>query len=115
MEYSDLLGIPFKFGGRDRDGMDCWGIVQEVHKRLGNDVHDPMCGEWKEVKDDLRIGDVLVFGYSGCGAVTHCSVWLGGGKMLHAMERLGVIVSPFRHMQKRYIKAYRYAATNNSR
>ena len=33
--YDDLLGVNWKFNGRDKDGIDCWGLAIEVYKRNG--------------------------------------------------------------------------------
>ena len=32
--YEDYLGLPWALGGRDRNGIDCWGLVRLVHKEL---------------------------------------------------------------------------------
>ena len=40
MIYVDLLSIPFKKGGRDAAGMDCWGLCLEVARRAGIDLPD---------------------------------------------------------------------------
>ncbi len=32
--YRDLIGVPFKFLGRDKEGIDCLGLVYEMYNRL---------------------------------------------------------------------------------
>jgi len=36
----DLLGIPFKEGGRDLSGLDCWGLCMEIYRRAGKMLPD---------------------------------------------------------------------------
>lgn len=38
MNYTDLLGKPYKHGGRGVGGYDCYGLVIEIYKRLGLEV-----------------------------------------------------------------------------
>lgn len=40
IQYADLLGKPFEYGGRGPDSFDCFGLVMEVHKRHGNELPD---------------------------------------------------------------------------
>ena len=41
MKWDDLLAVPFKWGGRDKSGMDCFGIVAECCRRAGTPINDP--------------------------------------------------------------------------
>lgn len=42
VEYSDLLGVPFRRDGRTGDGYyDCLGVVLEVFRRAGLGLPDP--------------------------------------------------------------------------
>ena len=41
MKYDDLLNIPYKPHGRDRNGYDCYGVVIECCRRAGTPLHDP--------------------------------------------------------------------------
>ncbi len=36
----DLVGIPYRHHGRDSAGMDCYGLVIEVLKRIGKNLPD---------------------------------------------------------------------------
>ena len=38
--YSDLIGIPYKDGGRDRNGADCYGIAIMAAERAGYALPD---------------------------------------------------------------------------
>ncbi len=36
IEYEDLLGVPFVYGGRSKkEGFDCYGLVMEIYQRNG--------------------------------------------------------------------------------
>lgn len=38
---SDLIGVPFLDSGRDPNrGLDCWGLVMEVYRRVGVELPD---------------------------------------------------------------------------
>jgi cell wall-associated NlpC family hydrolase len=34
-DYSDLLGKEFAYGGRGPETFDCWGLCEEIYRRLG--------------------------------------------------------------------------------
>ena len=127
MAFDDLIGIPFAYGGRSLAGLDCWGLVVEVYRRLGiavEDVaeyHDVLAtaanpvfetqrtAAWRQVGEPFEPHDVLLFSGGCCGAATHCAIWIGDGQVLHTREKTGVIVSPFRLLRSRFLGAYRRA------
>lgn len=40
MKYDDLFCVKYKSGGRDINGMDCYGLVLECCKRTGHSLAD---------------------------------------------------------------------------
>lgn len=129
MDYDDLVGTPFKYGGRGRDALDCWGVVIEIYRRLGIGIEDVAAYDavlatetnpvfdtartsaWHAVAPPFQPYDVLLFAAGCCGkAATHCAVWLGDGRMLHAIDKAGVTVARWRHFARKFITAYRHEA-----
>lgn len=45
MQIADLIGIPYKAGGRDARGLDCYGLALEVYRRLGVKLRDATQGD----------------------------------------------------------------------
>jgi cell wall-associated NlpC family hydrolase len=50
MEYVDLLGKPFEWGGRGPDSFDCYGLCIELAKRNGQMIPD--CA-WSEEPEQI--------------------------------------------------------------
>jgi hypothetical protein len=47
VRYDDLIGIPYKPHGRDESGLDCFGLILVISKRLGK----PLPDVWYERSD----------------------------------------------------------------
>jgi cell wall-associated NlpC family hydrolase len=78
------LGVPYVFGGEDRSGMDCSGLVQTVFKELGVAMPRVVPDQARmgaEVASlaDARPGDLIVPKGEG-----HIVIYVGDGKVLHA-------------------------------
>ena len=83
-QAKNYLGVPYVFGGEDRSGMDCSGLVQRVLADLGIDVP-------RVVKDQADVGveipslaeaqpgDLLVTKGEG-----HIVIYAGDGMVIHA-------------------------------
>jgi len=130
VDYSKLIGVPFKWGGRDLSGLDCWGIVRAYHALRGVTIPDPLeyqwdpregkdaaadvfgpniTAEWLEVAGAAEPGDVLLLSRNGGECAVHCAVYVGGQRILHATSQFGVVSEPLRRVRGRLLKAYRYA------
>jgi cell wall-associated NlpC family hydrolase len=106
MEYRDLVGIPFVDGGRDpATGLDCWGIVMAAMRKLGKEVPDFKISCWA-VRDIAGAFAIAVLDFEKAegpaegtivamaqdpehpDTVQHFGVCIGGGRFLHAMEKI---------------------------
>ena len=57
MEYIDLLGKPFEWGGRGPGSFDCFGLCMELARRNGQEIPDSV---WSE--DPAEIDELLTEG-----------------------------------------------------
>ncbi len=108
------LGTPYKFGGTDRDGMDCSGFVQRVFREaLGLELPRTVAAQWRfgkpVARDELAFGDIVFFCTKGGGVPTHSGIYIGAGRFAHASSSLGVTITPLSnpYWSKRYCGARR--------
>lgn len=83
-QAKEYLGVPYVFGGEDRSGMDCSGLVQRVLADLGIDaprVVQDQADIGVEVPSlaDARPGDLIVTKGEG-----HIVIYAGDGMVIHA-------------------------------
>jgi probable lipoprotein NlpC len=98
----EYRGIPYRYGGMDRRGLDCSGLVYlSFRDALGLQVPRTAADlyAWVEKVENGRIepGDLVFFKTAGNGAVSHVGIYLGDGWFIHAASegpKTGVIYSP---------------------
>jgi cell wall-associated NlpC family hydrolase len=97
-----FVGIPYVHQGRERDGVDCWGLVRlALNEAFGREVPDyayaptfdrdglgdltrEVRSRWLEIPlDRAEPGDAIVLRV--LGQPCHCGVIAGGGWMLHSL------------------------------
>ena len=92
-----FVGYPYIAGANGPYGFDCSGFVQYVYKLVGvhvsrstsTQIYDGVGVRY----EDIQPGDIICWGYSN-GAVTHSTLYVGNGKMIHAANTgMGVIES----------------------
>lgn len=90
------IGVPYKWAGNDKNGVDCSGFVNQVFlnvykKQLERSAKD-IINECDVIdKDDLKEGDLVFFDISG--ANSHIGVYLINNKFVHASSSKGVMIS----------------------
>ncbi len=88
-----LMGVPYVFGGNTPGGFDCSGLLQYVFKMNGLTIPrlaDEQYNLGKAAKpNQLTAGD-LVFFTTYTAGVSHCGIYVGEGKFLHASSSKGV-------------------------
>ncbi|MDR2159082.1 MAG: C40 family peptidase [Treponema sp.] len=103
------LGVPYRYGGLDRKGLDCSGFIH-VSFRDALSVTIPRntaaLYAWAEKipAESLEPGDLLFFKTTNTGAVSHAGIYTGGGRFIHAASEgpdTGVIRSA---MDEKYWK-----------
>ncbi len=91
------LGVPYKYGGTDRKGVDCSAFVgivyREVYgKNLSRTANDMLRDVELIGKGQLAEGDILFFTNSK-GKVSHVGIYLKQGLFAHSSTSAGVCVS----------------------
>ena len=110
------LGIPYKWGGTTRAGMDCSAFTRAIFRETYG-VELPrtskqMYGVGRAIpqEQNLKPGDLVFFKntYSGPG-VSHVGIYLGNGRFAHASSSKGGTITPLNnpYFQPRYIGARR--------
>lgn len=84
------LGIRYRWGGTDRRGYDCSGLVQTSYRAAGlllDRTASQQYAEGSQVQlDDLRAGDIVFFATNLLKPATiqHDAIYAGGGRMIEA-------------------------------
>ena len=96
-EAQRYVGVPYRYGGMDMEGMDCSGLVNVVFSKFG--VRLPrrsrdMVNVGRAVElDSVLPGDILLFSSRlRKGVIDHVGIYVGGGKFVHASSSRGVVV-----------------------
>ena len=62
--WNEYVGLPYKAKGRDRDGLDCWGLVRLVYQEQYNTIL-PSFAEVYEQKDHQKQAELLAMHREG--------------------------------------------------
>lgn len=93
------IGVPYRYGGDSRSGVDCSGLVCMAFQkgagiklpRSSREQHS-FCKEVSRKK--IKPGDLLFFtNNKGGGRINHVGIYVGNNKMIHSSSSRGVIIS----------------------
>lgn len=91
------MGTPYRYGGTDRNGVDCSAFVGHIYRQVyGIALHRVANDIQLDVdlisKSQLGEGDILFFTNSK-GRVSHVGIYLKDGLFAHSSTSRGVIIS----------------------
>lgn len=99
LEARRWLGTPYRYGGTDRNGTDCSGLVMELYRtvcamKIPRTTVQQNSYCTKVARNKARAGDLVFFGsVKGGGSVSHVGLYIGEGEMIHASSSRGVMIS----------------------
>jgi len=101
--FRDLVGKPFKRGGRGPGAYDCWGVLQAVLRAMGRGPTDyptqpellagALADEWIPIsRMGVVAGDGILLRSTDPAYRWHIGVAIDRYNMLHAREGVGVCI-----------------------
>lgn len=85
-EAKTWLGVPYRYGGASRSGVDCSGLTSRVYAKLGVRLPRTAAAQARRgtaVRNPAP-GNLTFSNYGGGKSVTHVGIAVGNGKMINA-------------------------------
>jgi probable lipoprotein NlpC len=93
----EWYGTTYRFGGLDKNGIDCSGLVQLLEQQVYNINIPRMTSKQilvikRKYEEELEEGDLVFFDFDG-KQYSHVGVYLQNGYFVHASTRKGVMIA----------------------
>ncbi len=93
-------GTPYRFGGLDKNGIDCSGLAYLLEQQVYGVNIPRMTSQQinvikRKYEDELQEGDLVFFDFDG-KKFSHVGIYLQNGYVVHASTRRGVIIVKLR-------------------
>ena len=91
------MGTPYKFGGLDKNGVDCSGLAVLLEQQVFN-INIPRTTSQqiniikRKYEEELTEGDLVFFDYDG-RKFSHVGIYLQNGYYVHASSSKGVMIT----------------------
>jgi len=127
MWSNNYIGIPFKYKGRDENGIDCWGLVRLIYKNEYN-ISLPSFGEEYAENDISRIQELISQYKEGwesidtptegtavlfriLGAESHIGVAISDTHFIHARDGYDSAIESFNspYWKRRIVGHFKYS------
>lgn len=109
-EVDNWLGVPYKYGGNDHNGVDCSGLVLQLYNRVYEIKLPRTCAQQAEFcqpidKSKVKFGDLVFFSTGDNKKINHVGMMLDSDNFIHASSSKGVVISSMNNDY--YIRRFR--------
>jgi lipoprotein Spr len=107
----EWYGVPYKYGGKNKDGIDCSNFTCTLYKNIYDRVlsgsSSAIFNQCKVIpKSNLKEGDLVFFKIEKDN-ISHIGIYLQNNKFVHATTKKGVMIND---LDEEYYKKYFYKA-----
>lgn len=109
-EATKWIGVPYRVGGNNREGMDVLGLVRQMYQNVARIEIKSGLEELSRTgfaipRDQLRPGDIVFFGEEK--AISSAGIYIGENRFVYAHSSLGVVYAQLSDPQ--FAEKYRTA------
>lgn len=120
------VGLPYRAGGRERDGLDCWGLIRLIYREekgillpeIPGTVQNEQVNVSREVLAQCSEGwveqafptEMCAVGMSRKEHIHHGGIWTvaDGGKIIHCWDGLPVVADTRKNLNLRGLRIIKF-------